>query len=54
MTMRETAMKWWNDLPLESQFYITIENNALIEGDHTRHPNTLTGGEIETLYNQSN
>lgn len=48
--IRRSAMEWWNKLSLEEQFYKTIEHNALIAGDNTRHPNTLTGREIETIY----
>lgn len=43
-------MEWWNNLNLESQFYNLIEFNDFIEGDRTRHPSTLTGGEIEIIY----
>lgn len=48
--IRRKAMFWWNGLNLENQFYATIKNNDLINGDHTRHPNSLTGNEIEKIY----
>jgi hypothetical protein len=48
--VRQRALTWWNAMSLEEQFYITIEHNNLITGDHTRHPHTLTGGEIEILH----
>lgn len=48
--LRIDAMKWWNDLTLEEKFYKTIRNNSLIAGDKTRHPDTLTGREIEIIY----
>lgn len=52
--MREKAMKWWNRMSFEQQFYKTIEHNNLIEGDRTRHPSTLTGREIEIFYKADN
>ena len=39
---------------LEDKFYKTIKHNELIEGDKTRHPDTLTGREIEIIYNADN
>jgi hypothetical protein len=49
---RKEALKWWNSMNLEQRFYKTIEHNHLILGDKTRHPDTLTGSEIEKIYNQ--
>lgn len=51
-TTREHIMSWWNNMSLEEQFYILIEYNDLIIGDHIRHPNTLTGSEIEKLFHK--
>ena len=51
MSNRTDVMKWWNKLSLERKFYKIIEHNNLIEGDCTRHPDTLTGFEIEKVYN---
>ena len=48
--VRRSALDWFNGLNLEEQFYKTIEHNGLIAGDNTRHPSTLTGREIETIY----
>ncbi|HSH25231.1 MAG TPA: hypothetical protein VLA13_06815 [Massilibacterium sp.] len=48
--VRRSALKWWNEMGLEEQFNKTIEHNTLIAGDNTRHPSTLTGREIETIY----
>jgi len=48
--VRRSAVDWFNRLTLEEQFYKTIEHNGLIAGDNTRHPSTLTGREIETIY----
>ena len=47
---RECALARWNSMNLEEQFYKIIEYNELIVGDRTRHPNTLTGREIEIIY----
>ena len=47
---REEALTWWNKLSLEEKFYKTINANKVIIGDHTRHPDTLTGREIEDIY----
>jgi len=47
---RVLAMEWWNGMSLEEKFYKTIKNNSLILGDKTRHPDTLTGREIELIY----
>lgn len=44
------ALTWWKKMNLEEKFYKTIKHNALIDGDHTRHPSTLTDLEIETIY----
>jgi len=38
-------------MTLEEHFYKTIKHNELIVGDRTRHPHTLTGIEIEIIYN---
>lgn len=50
MNNREAALEGWYGLTLEEQFYKVIEYNDWIAGDNTRHPNTLTGREIESLY----
>ena len=49
-SVRRSAVDWFNRLTLEEQFYKTIEHNGLIVGGITRHPSTLTGREIETIY----
>ena len=48
---RTKALQWFNSMAFEEQYNNTIEYNHLITGDHTRHPSTLTGSEIETIYN---
>ena len=50
MDKRKQAIKWFNSMSLEEQFYKTIKHNELIKGDRTRHPDTLTGREIEIIY----
>lgn len=49
----KSAKRWWSKFPFEQKFYHLIENNHLIEGDRTRHPNTLTDEEIIILYDAS-
>lgn len=46
----EEAKEWWAIGTLEEQFYATIKFNDLIEGDHTRHPDTLTDDEIVKIF----
>jgi len=47
---RQQAVKWFNNLNLEEQFYKTIAANDYITGGNIRHPNSLTGREIEIVY----
>lgn len=47
---REAALQWWDKMNLEEKFYKTIKYNSLIVGDKTRHPDTLTGSEIEKIW----
>ncbi len=55
ITNRGTVMIWWNKLSLEDQFYYCIQCKELfITNSADRHPNTLTGSEIEKLYNHIN
>ncbi len=54
MTTREKAMQWWYKIGYENQFYKIIEHSDLIIGDKTRNPDTLTGSEIELIYNAEN
>ncbi len=52
MTSRESAMATWNALTLEEKFYIVIHwlsSKGLNTTD--RHPNSLTGREIEEALN---
>lgn len=44
MTKRKEAIKWWNDMSHS-------EKGLYMEGEFKhRHPQSLTGREIETLY----
>jgi hypothetical protein len=52
-TERTKALEWWTKKSLEDQIYVAIEFNEFITGDKTRHPHTLTGREIEILWDQS-
>lgn len=48
---REKAMEWWNRMTLEQQFYQVIpwlKSNGMMADD--RHPHSLTGREIEHLF----
>lgn len=47
---RRLAIEWWDSLTFEEKFFKTIQNNELIVGDKTRHPNTLTGREVEIVW----
>jgi len=50
ISARQRALIWWDKMNLEEQFYVIIEHNDLIQGDCTRHPDTLTGTEIEIIW----
>lgn len=49
-TNRRKSLKWWSKMNLEQKFYIIIKHNDLIIGNCSRHPDTLTGGEIEKIW----
>jgi hypothetical protein len=49
MYNRQTAMEWWNNLSFEDKFYQVIP--WLNQNITDRHPDSLTGREIELLYN---
>ena len=52
LTNREIAMKWWNSLTFEEKFHKTIAANSVLIGDTVdNHPDRLTEGEIELVYN---
>ena len=49
--LRKGALKWWNSLTFEEQFFKTIEWLSNNNRDTTeRHPNKLTGREIQEIY----
>ena len=49
-SVRQRAIRWWDAMNLEQQFYKTISANDLIEGDKTRHPHSLSDKEIIRVY----
>ena len=49
---RQNAMKWWNSLSYEDKFFKIIEYKEEIKGYPHRGPDSLTGSEIELLYNK--
>ncbi len=51
MTTREKAIAWWGMLTFESKFYKVIDWLKSQNRDTTeRHPDNLTGREIEEIY----
>ena len=51
LSIREQALAWWNKLSLEEKFYKVIpwlKNQDINVAE--RHPNTLTGREIEEIW----
>ena len=49
--VKQSALKWWNSLTFEQQFFKTIEWLSNNNRDTTeRHPNKLTGREIQEIY----
>lgn len=50
-TTRKIAMNWWNNLSFEGKWEQIIKNKSIILGYPDRNPNTLTGREIQQLYN---
>lgn len=53
ITTRELALKWWNNLTLEEKFYKVIPwlSDKGINVTE-RHPDTLTGREIEEIWSK--
>lgn len=48
---RSAAIEWWNSLTFENKFYKVIEWLKSQNRDTTeRHPNDLTGREIEEIH----
>jgi hypothetical protein len=53
MNTRQQAMSWWNALTLEEKFYVVIpwlKSQNINVTD--RHPDSLTGREIELIYTE--
>lgn len=51
ITTREIAMNWWNNLSFENKWKQIVKNKTIILGYPDRNPDTLTGREIQQLYN---
>ena len=50
-SVRQSALKWWNSMSFENQFFSTIEWLSNQNRDTTeRHPHHLTGREIQEIY----
>jgi hypothetical protein len=49
--IRQHALFWWNNMNLNEQFHIIEKYNTLLKCNYTRYPDTLTGREIEILFN---
>jgi len=49
--VRQCALKWWNSLTFEDQFYATIKWLSSQNKNTTeRHPHNLTGREIQEIH----
>ena len=46
---REEAMKWWNSLSFEEQFFKVIDHLGT-----DWHPQTITGRQIESIWKKLN
>lgn len=47
---RMTAISWWNTLSFEERWYSIIANKDNIAGYPDRGPDSLTGREIQLIY----
>lgn len=51
--IRNRAMNWWDSLSFDTKFYKTIGwLNSKGKNSTERHPDNLTGREIEEIYKQ--
>lgn len=48
---RQIAIGWWNNISFEEKWYNVIKNKKDIVGYPHRDLSTLTGREIELIYN---
>jgi hypothetical protein len=49
--VRQSALKWWNSMTFENQFFATIKWLSNQNRDTTeRHPHNLTGREIQEIH----
>lgn len=51
---RAKSLKWWNNLPFTYQYELFVKNKSVIIGYPERDIRTLTGSEIEKIYNLEN
>ena len=55
MMNRAIAIEWWDNLSFEEQYFAVVKWLTKRERDTTeRHPDALTGREIEEIYNLTN
>jgi hypothetical protein len=47
---RQKAMEWWNNLSFEQKYQVIIKNKEIIVGYPDRNPSSLTGREIEQIF----
>ena len=47
--VRRSAMEWWNNIKGE-QYPMIVKHSNIISGGANRHPKTLSGSEIESMY----
>lgn len=47
---RQDAIQWWRAKDTLEQQQLIEQHKTLIVGGTNRHPDTLTGREIETIY----
>jgi len=47
--VRRSAMEWWNTIK-GTQYPMIVKHSNIISGGANRHPTTLSGSEIESMY----
>jgi len=52
MKTREKAIKWWRAMSFEDKYFKIVKNSEVVFGYPDRDPNTLTGREVEIIYNK--
>lgn len=54
MENRKKALQWWNNLTFEEKYFKVVKHKELVVGYPDRDPNTLTGREVEQIWNAEN